>query len=259
MRKRDTVTGRAAWSPQGYCSFALEHQLVSLWQIASWIVRAGRSAGAFSSHAHGVLDLGAGPAIVSNMVARQSEHAVDALVQNPQFLALARELVMPEGMSAASRVRLHADTDGSLAWRGPPAALIYSYACLHEQPDPAATVARAFAALAPGGTLVLIDTLRERADEMRVALAATALPAEDRAAILATFHASLSLEEADAAARAACPGAEVAPLELDDELLLEAALSLPASVQPSAGPALEAPTLFAAICRRPAEGDERAP
>ena len=99
----------------------------------------------------------------------------------------------------------------------------------------------------PGGLLLVIDTLRDAGQAVGADLGNGSLSSRDAAAISDTFARSHSLAEFGALASSALPGSDVAPLEFDDEVLIDAELSMPETFPEDL--ALDAPIVVLATIR----------
>ena len=237
-----------SWSAENYFEFATSHQVGSLWQIANWIVRMGDAANIFTQELGPIVDLGAGPGHLSHMVAVLRGRMVDAAVQSEAFINLAKSLPLPRQLMAPTLVRLHLDPEAELNWLTQCAQMVYCYACLHEYRDPSAVIKRAYKTLIPGGMLVVVDTLRECAQDVERLLASSTLSPDYCKAVVKTFAASLSLAEAREILFEVNQDAEVEILTFDDELLFESSINLPVEIEEEAELSFSYPSLFSAVC-----------
>ena len=206
------------WTPRAYTDFALSSQLPAMWTLATWIRHTAAAAGVPAVTA--ALDAGAGPALLSRLVAAQTGAPVTAAVQ-PGFAGIAEDLKVPGGSAGTVTVcPLAALSQGSSIY-----PLVYSYGCLHELADKAGFLRDLRHRTEPGGVLLVIDTIRDAGQAVGAGLGGVGRV--HAAAISDTFARSLSLAEFTALASSALPGAVVAPLEFGGEVLLDAELSMP--------------------------------
>lgn len=234
------------WTPQAYTDFAVRSQLRSMWLLAHWI--AGR-ARAVPLAVDRVLDGGAGPAILSRYVAAVLSAHVEAACQDGFDQPVA--LPVSEGLPGTVRRRgLSYLTESSDVF-----PMVFSYGYFHETADHPAFLRTLMSRVAPGGLLLVIDTVAEARAHIEKALAEADLPVPTVRAIVDTFTNSLTSSEIRAIAARTAPGATVAAVEFDDELAMVAELSMPDGIGADLDLDVPEPTLAALSWRRPDDNE----
>jgi len=107
------------------------------------------------------LDVGAGPAVLTTMVAQAIPKAhITAVEFSPAMIAVAKEQVESEGL--ANRIKLvEGDaTDAELLSQLGQFDLVYSTYSLHHWDDPESVIENLLSAVAPGGALLIHDLRR---------------------------------------------------------------------------------------------------
>ncbi len=169
---------------------AMDHSAVNSAFVADLL--AGGSVG------ETVLDLGTGTAQIPIVLCTAESNcrilALDAAIS---MLEIARQNVMASGF--ADRIQLeHADAKG-IKWNDAPFDCVISNSLMHHLPDPQVAITELLRVLKEGGRVFVRDLIRpESAEEVErlVSLYAADEPAYNQQLLRQSFHAALTLEEA---------------------------------------------------------------
>ncbi|HGE7613865.1 SAM-dependent methyltransferase [Bacillus thuringiensis] len=104
-----------------------------------------------------IIDMGTGPGYLSVQLAKKTDAIIHAVDINPAMHNLTRAVAIKENVEA--RISLDKEDVHNLSYPDNFADLVVSYSCLHHWENPGEGLKECFRVLAPGGKIIILDTL----------------------------------------------------------------------------------------------------
>lgn len=104
-----------------------------------------------------IIDMGTGPGYLSVQLAKKTDAIIHAVDINPAMHNLTKDVAIKENVEA--KISLDKEDVHNLSYPDNFADLVVSYSCLHHWENPGEGLKECFRVLAPGGKIIILDTL----------------------------------------------------------------------------------------------------